>query len=286
MEVITLKSSLSIWSLHSMVKRGEMDMVSFIDYAFTTGVEGVELVSFFWKDKEKEIPLIINALKRNNLQLCCYSINNDFAKPSIEEREAMITHVKNEIDTAIRLGTKIVRVFSSDYGNGENYNQAKVWIVEGLKKAAQYAKTKGIIICLENHGYYAGTSDQIIEIFSLVNEENLKLTLDIGNFILVDEDPKEAIEKLKDKAVHVHLKDSHEVGEDYQKKAYTSNSGRRIIAAVLGTGIVDVKHAIRTLKSVNYKGFLSVEYDGNEENTKPSVEEGILNLKKYLKEIL
>jgi len=285
MEVINLKSSLSIWSLHKMVDRREMDMVSFIDYAATTGIEGVELVSFFWKDKEREIPLITESLKRNNLQLCCYSIDNDFAKPNASEREDMLTHVKSEIDTAVKLGTKIVRVFSSDYGNGVNYNQAKAWIVEGLKKSAQYAKDKGVIICLENHGYYAGKSTQILELFSLVNQENVKLTLDIGNFILVDENPVEAIDKLKGIVAHVHVKDSHEVSEDYKEKTYTCNSGKKIIATVLGTGVVDVAHAIRALKSVNYNGFLSIEYDGYEENTKPSVEQGICNLKSYLKEI-
>ncbi|WP_058300884.1 sugar phosphate isomerase/epimerase family protein [Gorillibacterium timonense] len=265
-----MKTSLSIWSVHKSVYAEEMDNAAFIEFAAEAGAQGVELLSIFWKEDGQEAERIAAALERTGLALACFSACNNLAVTGEERRRAEVSDIIASVDRAALFGAKVVRVFSGDKEESVTYEAAKGWIVEGLIVAAAYAESKGITLCLENHGLFAGKAEQVLEVIREVGSASLKSTFDTGNFLLVDENPSEAVVKLKDRIAHVHLKDFAPVEEGQVGTFYTSLGGKRFSGQVPGEGVVDLPFILGELRDHGYAGWLSVEYEGDEEQKEGS----------------
>lgn len=263
--------SLSVWSCHSYFYEKTMTNAEFIDFVKKeTKATGVELLSVFW-DKEIDVPAVQEALERTGLQVACFGACNNLAVPYEVNRKEQLKDILNSIDMAALLGAKVVRVFSGDKSAETTFEQAKVWIIEGLKEAASYAEKRGVTICLENHGYFAGKAEQVIEVINQVNSPMVRSTFDTGNFLLVDESPTKAMDQLKDRISHVHFKDFRQADDDDSGNVYKSLAGNRYAGAVAGEGSVDLRYMIEALQQSGYKGWLTVEYEGNEEQKSGSI---------------
>lgn len=82
---------------------------------------------------------------------------------------------------------------------------------------------------------------------------------------------------------HVHFKDFVNMGNDYEGHAYRSLSGDKLVGTIAGEGNVDLQYIITELQSVNYKGWLSVEYEGTDD-PKMGTEKSVKNLTKIVSE--
>ncbi|MFT4416469.1 sugar phosphate isomerase/epimerase family protein [Fredinandcohnia humi] len=276
-----MKTSVSMYSLHKYTVTENLDVFGFIDYAASIGVDGVELLDIYWKDEENEIPQVNLLLAERKLKVSAYDITNNFVKTSELERTQEIEKVQKGVDIAKKLHTKVVRIFSGDVNENVDFEQGKQWIIECLKESAVYAEEHGIILAIENHGYFAGRSDQVIELIEAVGSPNVRSTLDTGNFLLVDEDPSHAVTAVKKYVKHVHFKDFKNMGKDYEGPAFKSLSGEKFLGTVAGEGSVNLQHVISELKEVGYNGWLSVEFEGTGD-PKVGAEKSISNLKKLL----
>ena len=63
-------------------------------------------------------------------------------------------------------------------------------LVRGSQLLADYAAQFGITTTIENHGFNVQTSDPVQRVIHAVDRENFKTTLDVGNFLCIDEDPE------------------------------------------------------------------------------------------------
>lgn len=255
-----MELSVSAWCLQKKLYSKEMDILDFIEYCNENGVKNVELLDCFFNDNiEKAITL----LKNNNMKVSSYSIGNDFVNIDAYKRESQLDSVISGINTAVMLNTKLMRVFCGDVKEGITYKQGEKWILENLEKASKYAEKKGITLALENHGFFAGSSNGVKKILSKINSPYLRATTDVGNFMLVEENPLDAIINLKDYIGFVHFKDFKDVGD--QESVYTSINGKHFQGMVLGKGDVPLIDVVNYLYSIDYKGYLSIEYEGVED---------------------
>ena len=260
-----MKISVTIYSLNQYFQKEKMDVKSFIEYCGSLGVDGVDL-GYYWKDEEKEIELVPDWLRENNLKLAAYIVGNDFAQVDEERKKEQIELVKHGIERAAQLKTKILRVFAGNVKpEFPDYQTAKKVLVSSFKEVTSFAESKGITLALENYGMLCGKVEQILDLLSEVNSPNLKLNIDIGNFLCVDEDPVSSVKKLSHLAAHVHIK-------DFKKE------GGEITPAILGEGDVDLDGCLRILKE-SYQGYLSLEYEA-EADSKVGVEKGLQVLKR------
>ncbi|MDF2964398.1 MAG: endonuclease [Paenibacillus sp.] len=279
-----MKIALSVWSCHQNFYNHTWSNADFIDFAGTTKASGVELLSMFW-NAEKDIPRVQEALQRNSLELACFGACNNLAERDETKRRAQVQDILGSVDMAALFGAKVVRIFSGDRSEGLTFEEAKVWIIDGLKEAAAYAEGKGITLCLENHGHFAGKASQVADIIREVGSEALRSTFDTGNFLLVDEHPSEAIEQLKPLVSHVHLKDFKKVTAGaVEGRTYTSLSGSVYAGQAPGEGDVDLPFILSQLKDADYDGWLAVEYEGNEDQQQASAR-SINNLNRLLQGI-
>ncbi|MFS0837541.1 sugar phosphate isomerase/epimerase family protein [Paenibacillus sp. 1P03SA] len=191
-----MRISLSMWSVHTYWYGGKWGVTDFLRFAAGTKAEGVELLSVFWKDRERELPEIDRALDELGLKVACFCACNNFVSADAEERAAQLREVKEAVDMAVHFGAPVVRVFSGDRPDDKMpVDEGMGYVLEGLKAAAAYAEEKGKVLCLENHGLFAGRSDQVSAIIREVGSPALLSTFDTGNFLLVGQDPSSAVQR-------------------------------------------------------------------------------------------
>ncbi|NLJ26175.1 MAG: sugar phosphate isomerase/epimerase [Firmicutes bacterium] len=259
-----MQIAVSMWSLHREFYSRRLDVVGFVKWAADAKADGVELLDVFWKDFDTEGPKVLDVLEKTNLKVGAYAVGNNFVIPDPEARAQQVKIITRGVDMAKYLNTKVVRVFAGDLAEGIAFDAARGWIVAGLREAAAYAKEHGIILALENHGLLAGKGDQVQGLIADVGSTALKATIDTGNFLLVDEEPTDAVKILAPLAGHVHFKDFRPANAE-EAPSYPALSGKRFVGTIIDEGVVDTREILRLLQDSGYRGWLSVEFEGLEE---------------------
>lgn len=270
-----------MYSLNSTVQKENWSPVDFIEYANSIALDGVELLDFYWRDKEKELDAVIAALKKYNMPVSAYDVSNNFVKETSEEREREVAKIIDGIHVAKKLDTNVVRVFCGDLHGDLTYDDGQTWIVEGLRICAEEAEKEQVYLAVENHGLLAGKSVQVKEIIRKVGSPYVKSTFDTGNFLLVHEEPMHAFEQLKEEIVHVHFKDFRVKPESDNANGFRSTEGIELIGVIPGDGQVNLEYIVDGLKDIHYQGWLSIEYEGFED-AKPANEEAVKRLRALL----
>jgi sugar phosphate isomerase/epimerase len=260
-----MKLGLSMWSYAALYQRGQIDLPGFIQEARRLGVEGVELLDFFWKDIATEMPLVRAALQDTGLVVGVYSVANNFVSEHESVRVAQGQKIRDGVDQAVGFGAKTVRVFGGDIDRLFTYEQCLLWIIDGLKNAAAYAYDNGITLALENHGQLAGRSDQVETILNAVASPALKANPDTGNFLLVHQPSHIAVAALAPRAAMCHFKDFHVVPDNYTGFAYTGTEGLKFAGTAIGEGDIDLADCVTALREAGFDGWLNIEYEGEED---------------------
>jgi sugar phosphate isomerase/epimerase len=275
-----------MYSYYRSVRSQGMDIPGFIQTAKDAGAEGVELLDFFYKDVQADHAAAERALEATGLPCPIFSVAQNFAKTDPAERSAQLAKIVFGVDEAVAFGAGVVRVFAGDIAEGITYDQAFEWIVEGLSEASKYAAQKGKRLGLENHGKLAGRGDQVRTLIEAVRERSgtdaLGANPDTGNFLLVNQPSHEAIRQVAAYATMVHFKDFKPEPTGHQGFAYEALDGSRFVGTAVGEGSVDLRKCIQALHEAGYNGWLSVEYEG-EEDPMTAVPRSIANAKEILK---
>lgn len=260
-----MKLSMSMWSVVAAVQAGRMDLTGFIEFAAEQDVAGVELLDFFWSDAEREIPKAKEQVAAAGLEIAVYAASNNFVQPDADARRQEIADLKRNVDIALELGVDTMRVFSGDARDGVSQEQGTAWILEGLSACAAYAESRGLTLALENHGRFAGRSDQVRDIIEQIASPALRANLDTGNFLLVGQDPVAAARELAQYIVLVHLKDMRVADADETGHRFEIPDGTVLTGSAVGDGLVDLPAVLDLLRDAGYAGWLSLEYEGSEE---------------------
>ena len=124
-----------------------------------------------------------------------------------------------------------------------------------------------ITTSVENHGLHFQGSERVRRLVLAVNRKNYKTTIDVGNFLCVDELPQSGLLNNIDIATGIlHFKDFH-IRDWVPTTAWYFQTlhGRYLRGAVTGYGDVDLRAVVRILKDHKYNGFISIEYEGKED---------------------
>lgn len=252
----------SMWCHVRSYKAGLLDVPGFVREAARIGADGVELLDFFYKDVEAERPAVLAALEATGLPCPIFSVANNFAKLDPADRAAALDRIRFGIREARAHGAGVVRVFAGDVSEGIGFEQAREWIVEGLTEASKHAAEAGVRLALENHGKLAGRGDQVAAIVAEARDRSgtdaLGANPDTGNFLLVDQDPAEAVGQVAGLANMVHFKDFEASADG----VYEALSGKRYAGTVIGEGEVPLDACVRNLRAGGFDGWFSLEYEG------------------------
>jgi sugar phosphate isomerase/epimerase len=266
-----MKLGVSSYSLVKAMQAGEMDILGVIDWIADHGGEHVEIVPIGFSLAER--PALADEIRdkaaARGLDVSNYAIGANFLADSGEAYEREIERVLGEVDIAARLGVKRMRhdvAYSADTSI-RRFHSELGRLAAACRRIADYAAQHGIVTSVENHGYFVQASDRVQTLIHAVDRPNFRTTLDIGNFLCVDEDPVVAVKKNIAYASMVHIKDFYRRPSHRNPGAgwFATSGGNFLRGAIVGHGDIDIREALRAIKSSGYDGYLSLEFEGLED---------------------
>ena len=252
-----------------------MTLFDVIDKAAKMGFEGIEFI-----DLQKDLPqserlALATQLRaraeEKGLPIVAYTVGAKLWKPPfLLGRE--IRRVMREVDVAVALGAPLMRhdlVWAlTKHGRGKSFYTMMPRLAKAVRKITAYAAERGVKTCSENHGQVAQDSDRMEAFVKLVNHPNYGLLVDMGNFLCVDEEPRSAVTRVAPYVIHAHAKDMLCCAPDTDggKGIIKTRGGNGLKPTAVGEGSVPVPQCIAALRSAGYDAWLSLEFEGAEDN--------------------
>ncbi|RDI40013.1 sugar phosphate isomerase/epimerase [Falsibacillus pallidus] len=287
-----MKIGVSSYSLYKAMRDDGMTILEAMEWIKENGAEHVEIVplGFDLVKTPSLIEDIRNKAEELDLEISNYAIGANFIQESIEKVNEEIKRVKQHVDIANQLGARLMRHDAAsrpmeETGIEQFYGDLPI-LVDACREIADYASQYGITTSVENHGYYLQSSERVEILVKLVNRPNFKTTLDVGNFLCVDEVPEAAVKNNLPISSMVHLKDFYyrPAAEDPGEGFFSTRNGNFLKGAILGQGDINIRNVFRLIKNSAYKGFLSLEFEGMED-CKIATKIGLQNIKRIWEEV-
>lgn len=269
-----MKVGLSTYSLQQALDKKEFTVTDVIRFIADQGGEHVEIVPMGYSLIEN--PELIDQIRKTAQEvgsdISNYAIGANFvANEGPEALENEIQAVMKHVDVARALGVTRMRhdvAFRPAHeGTVAQFEKDLPTLVDACRRIADYAAGFGITTSVENHGYYVQASERIRRLVHETARDNFKTTLDIGNFLCVDEDPVCAVKNNIPYASIVHAKDFYlrpsyrNPGEGWFQTAH----GNYLRGAIVGHGDIDMPEVFRVVKQSGYDGYISIEFEGLED---------------------
>jgi L-ribulose-5-phosphate 3-epimerase len=265
------KISLAEWSLHRALraKNAEITNPDFPKIAREQyGIDGVEFVNQFFKDKADDSSYLKDLKKRADDQgVTCVLIMIDgegdlSAKEKAKRNQAVENH-KKWVDAAAALGCHSIRV-----NTGNNYSPTDVsTAAEACSALAEYgAKNKINVIC-ENHGGPSSDPDALLALIKAVNSPWFGTLPDFGNFP-GREGPKYTID------IYEAIARMMPYAKGVSAKSYDFDRDGRETK-------LDYARILKIVTDAGYHGYVGIEYEGN----RLSEPEGIRATKRLLESL-
>lgn len=202
------------------------------------------------------------------VEITNYAIGADFVNKDVDSE---IERLKGEVDIAEILGVKVMRHDATSGPEAERFAKSGFekylpTLAKGCKAVTEYAKTKGIRTCVENHGFFCQQSDRVEALMNAVDDYNFGWLVDIGNFLCADEAPLDAVKVGVKHIVYAHVKDFYFADKSVPTPDgyFDTRDGNHLCGSVLGDGIVPVKECVDIIKKSGYDGWITLEYEGQE----------------------
>jgi inosose dehydratase len=297
-----MKIGLSTYSLLPAINSGELDVLGVIQWIADNGGEHVEIVPFGYKlmDNDSLIEDIRKKTQEVGIEISNYAILANVLQEDRDDYENEIKRLKKEVDIANKLGVKTMRHDVSAFRRPAEQNTIIHFekdlprMVEACQRVADYAAKYGITTTVENHGFYVNGSDRVIRLIHEADRPNFKMTLDVGNFMCVDEDSTAGVKKALPYSAMIHLKDFYLCPSyrnpggttmfDCAGKWFTTVTGNFLRGAIVGQGDMDMYEILRLIKESGYNGYISIEFEGME-NCYYGSRVGMDNTRRILNEV-
>jgi sugar phosphate isomerase/epimerase len=277
-----LRLGFSSYSFHPKLSSGEMTLREVIDWIAAGDGEHLEL-AILSDEPDSPVPSIgwddaaVDAIREHSasagVTLSSLAVGADLASEDPDQASREIDRAKAYVDLAQRLGITrmrhdVVRHAGIEGDDTPLFEQVLPRIVAGAREIARYAATRGITTSLENHGFFVQSADRVRRIVHAVDEPNFRTTLDVGNFVCVDESPEASVAQNLPYAMVVHLKDFYvrpadaDLGEGW----FRSRGGMHLRGAVVGCGDLDLAAICRSIRASDFAGFVAIEFEGWEDS--------------------
>ncbi len=290
-----MKIGLSTYSLLNAITAGEMDVLDVVQWIADNGGEHMEIVpyGFTLVDNLELADAVREKAKEVGIELSNYSLPGNFVHETEAEFEAEVERLKEHVDLINRMGIKHMRhdviafTLPPEKRTIAHFEKSLPKIVEGSRLIADYAAQFGITTTIENHGSAVQHSDRVQRVIEAVDRPNFKTTLDIGNFLCVDEDPIVGVKKNLPYASLVHFKDFY-FRPYYQDpgagKWFRTSNDNYLRGSIVGQGDINIREIVKLIKDSGYDGNITLEFEGMEECREAS-KIGMDNIKRFWAEV-
>ena len=253
-------STYSYWRFRDDSK---LSIEACIDLAAEAGFDGVEILHIQMQDESNaSLQRIKQRAFRLGLDLCGFSTHQTFVSPDPSVRHQNVDHTIKCIELAYALGIPTIRVNTGRWGTSKSFDDLMAkkgieprlegytdedgfgWVQEGFEKCLPAAERCGVVMGLENHWGLGRTAAGVLRVINEIDSPWLRATLDTGNFL---EDQYAQYEQLAPEAVLVQAKTYYGGGTWYTLE-------------------IDYDRVAEILRRANYRGYISLEFEGKEDH--------------------
>lgn len=252
-------ASYSLWQFRNDDLR---DMEKNLELAADWGFAGVEVLHH---QIEREGPAYFQRIKRRasrlGLDLYGMATHQTFLTPDENKLRQNVEMTILYLEQCYQLGIPTMRVQTGTWGTSKNFDdlmahrgiepalpghndeEAFKWVIDAFQQCIPTAEKCGVTMGLENHWGLGRTPQGMLRIIEAVNSPWLQATCDVGNFL---EDPYDRLDMVLPHASMVHMKTYYGGGLWY-------------------TLDLDYDRLAKQIRGHNYRGYLSLEFEGKED---------------------
>uniref|UniRef100_UPI00321623AD sugar phosphate isomerase/epimerase family protein n=1 Tax=uncultured Draconibacterium sp. TaxID=1573823 RepID=UPI00321623AD len=261
--------SLAEWSFHKALFAKEMTNLDFPRVTRELGLEGVEYVNQFFKDKakdEKYLAELKKIAKNEGVQNVLIMCDGEgmMGHPEKKERIKTVENHKKWVDAAAFLGCHSIRVNAGSRGE---YEEQQKLAADGLRMLCEYADTKKINVIVENHGGLSSNGKWLSGVMKMVDHKRVGTLPDFGNFIINRQTGEEF-----DRYKGVELLMPFAKGVSAKSNVFNAKGDE---------ANMDYYRLMQIVDDSGYKGFVGIEFEGSELSEK----EGVIATKKLLEKV-
>jgi L-ribulose-5-phosphate 3-epimerase len=262
------KISLAQWSLHRTLFDGKLDNLDFPATAKKEfGIEAVEYVNQFFKDKAKDTKYLTELKKRaadEGVTNVLIMIDGEGAlgDPDDKKRtEAVENHYK-WVEAAKFLGCHSIRVNAHSEGS---YDEQMKLAADGLGRLTEFGGKHDINVIVENHGGLSSNGEWLAGVMKKVDNKRCGTLPDFGNF---QTSPGEWYDRYKG------VKELMPYAKGVSAKSHEFDSQGNEVRT-------DYFKMVKIVLDAGYDGYIGIEWEGDS----PSEAEGIKLTKTLLERV-
>lgn len=267
------KISLAEWSLNKQIFSGKLDNMDFPAKAKNDfGIDAVEYVNQFFKDKAKDRAYLTELKKRcDDIDVTSVLIMCDgeggLGDTQEKRRIEAVDNHKKWVEAAQFLGCHSIRV--NAYGEGTREAVARA-ATDGLRRLSEFARDYKINVIVENHGSYSSDGKWLSKVIADTKMDNCGTLPDFGNFCIIREEDE--CREWYDR--YVGTQEMMPYAKGVSAKAMDFDEAGNCVET-------DYNKMLRIVKDAGYKGYIGIEYEGS----KISEDEGIRATKALLERV-
>jgi sugar phosphate isomerase/epimerase len=261
--------------IDDIAARRTMSVFDWIRMARDLPCEGLELYEgFLWQTDDAYLDAVGDAITGAGFampMLCC---SPDFTNPDAAARARAFDHQVEMMRVTRRLGgpSATCRVLSGQRYPEVSRADGVAWVVDAITRLIPIARELDIVLGIENHykdgawryPEFAQKMDVFLEIVNAIPERaHFGVQFDPSNAIVAGDDPLALLEQVKDRVVSMHASDRY-LAEGTTLDSLRQNDGTigyspNLRHGVTGKGLNDYPAIFRTLHSVGYDRWISIE---------------------------
>ncbi len=261
-----IKLSIAEWSFHRALEAGRLDHLDFPAKAVNEfGISAVEYVNGFFGGKKmdfktaaKDKEYLSQLLKRSKdagvfNHLLMVDDEGPLSSVKNEERTEAVENHKKWIEAAAFLGCLTVRVNLHGEGDPDLRKKASV---ESLGALGEFAAPMKVNVVVENHGSVTSNAEWLCDVMKKVNMKNVGTLPDFGNFCITHPwgTIQDGCKEMYDPYKGVQLLLKYAKGVSAKTYDFDANGEQPLL---------DYKRLIGIVKASGFKGYMGLEFEGN-----------------------
>lgn len=253
------KISLAQWSLHKALRAKKIDNLDFAATAKNEfGIEGIEYVNQFFKDKASDKSYLAEMNKRaadNGVTQLLIMIDGEgqLGAASLVQRAKSVENHYKWVEAAKELGCHSIRV---NAGSSGSYDDQVHRAADGLRALSEFGAKHDINVIVENHGGLSSNGAWLSSVIKKVDHPRCGTLPDFGNF---------AIDRKKGEWYDRYLgtKELLPFAKAVSAKTHDFDKARPMVTVDSRWGKeTDYAKMMQIVADSGYEGWVGIEYEG------------------------
>jgi sugar phosphate isomerase/epimerase len=249
------KISLAEWSINRSLFGGQMQHLDFANIAKSVGIDAIEYVNQFFKDKAKDAGFLREMNTRaqsegvTQVLIMCDGEGN-LGDPDAAKRQTTVENHYKWVEAAKVLGCHTIRV--NGYSSGTADEQMKL-VADGMRKLVEFADRLGINVVIENHGGLSSNAKWLVQTIKMVAHPRAGTLPDFGNFRISGPGRGNPYAKVESYDSYVGVAEMMPLakGVSVKPRVWDFNGN---------SSTIDLRRMMKIVVDAGYKGHCGIEY--------------------------